>query len=661
MDMQTNISDNINTQFYFSQGLTKALYMLADAASRRVLNRDSTGKVSNNVSTNEESHAVTSLLNVRALKENKNLVNIPLNQISAQRDAPTTMVCSRKAVSSSSRKKVGVIACHKKKSLRLAAHSASLPERASPLSPRSRPVSPYRHLGPSHLVSDNGYTDSSLRLIKWHWEYRYMHWMNSLATESQMSVSDGVGIANDTTSNPALFPRAGSLRHPLNHPETRALIDYDWALRNWSIDKVFRTLFLHDLSQRLLSYQLCPVEYSRSLVRPWECDWKLKWKIIEEAMLNEDENIQRDQGHIKNEFSLLDDDVVMKEIYGEDSMDIDLASGRQWTYIFRCGIYLWRALRALCICLEAQPVDPSEIDQHGSPLDRLTDETNNLIVEIFGPYPVGWGGTSDVWKGRLLSSSGRNPIVAVKMLRIFADGTKLGKCLHRETKIWRLLNHDNIASFYGVVFNSSGTPALVSPWYENSSADVYLQKNPSINPMNLIWEIVLGVEYLHQHDIVHGDLKGANVMVDSSGHAKLIDFGFSRIIDTVTGITGGITMTTIAFSTRWCAPELLLSDHAQVTKEADVYAFASTALQLITGEIPYGSQPERSVLMAVLNHIPPELPSTPLRHLLPGQRKFWDLLMSCWKEVSQRPSISIVKETSNCTIDPRVDYDREVI
>lgn len=105
------------------------------------------------------------------------------------------------------------------------------------------------------------------------------------------------------------------------------------------------------------------------------------------------------------------------------------------------------------------------------------------------------------------------------------------------------------------------------------------------------------MKYLHEHDIVHGDLKAvghvyislrtnskimskANVMVDSSGHAKLIDFGFSRIIDTVTGISGGITMTTVAFSVRWCAPELLLSAHAQVTKAADVYALASTALQV---------------------------------------------------------------------------------
>lgn len=53
----------------------------------------------------------------------------------------------------------------------------------------------------------------------------------------------------------------------------------------------------------------------------------------------------------------------------------------------------------------------AETEDYGSPHDRLRDEGNGLMVEIFGPYPVGWGGTSDVWKGRLLKPSERNTIV----------------------------------------------------------------------------------------------------------------------------------------------------------------------------------------------------------------------------------------------------------
>ena len=62
-------------------------------------------------------------------------------------------------------------------------------------------------------------------------------------------------------------------------------------------------------------------------------------------------------------------------------------------------------------------------------------------------------------------------------------------------------------------------------------------------------------------------------MIDDEGHVKLIDFGVSRLID-----SEGLTTATGGSSTRWCAPELLRS--GKTTKASDVYAFASTALEV---------------------------------------------------------------------------------
>jgi len=105
-------------------------------------------------------------------------------------------------------------------------------------------------------------------------------------------------------------------------------------------------------------------------------------------------------------------------------------------------------------------------------------------------------------------------------------------------------------------------------------------------------------------------------MVDEAGHAKLIDFGLSRLLDSVSGTTG-FMMSTVYFSIRWCAPELVSSDNAQVTKSTDVYSYASTVLavrirffylgfeaylchlQLLTGDLLYSSQRERTVLITV--------------------------------------------------------------
>ena len=60
------------------------------------------------------------------------------------------------------------------------------------------------------------------------------------------------------------------------------------------------------------------------------------------------------------------------------------------------------------------------------------------------------------------------------------------QCLEREVRCWKLAVHENIAAFYGVVYQSNGAPGLVLPWYENGCANKYLREHPSADPIKTV-------------------------------------------------------------------------------------------------------------------------------------------------------------------------------
>jgi len=90
-----------------------------------------------------------------------------------------------------------------------------------------------------------------------------------------------------------------------------------------------------------------------------------------------------------------------------------------------------------------------------------------------------------------------------------------------------------------------------------------------------------GLDYLHAHGIIHGDLNGGNVLVSKDGTSCLADFGLSRILN-----EHGFTTTAQTQGTaRWMAPELFRNE--KTTIESDIWAFGMTMLEIFRGQRPY--------------------------------------------------------------------------
>ncbi|KAJ7093746.1 kinase-like domain-containing protein [Mycena epipterygia] len=251
------------------------------------------------------------------------------------------------------------------------------------------------------------------------------------------------------------------------------------------------------------------------------------------------------------------------------------------------------------------------------------------------------GGFGDIWRGLV-----RGQGVSVKIMRIFEDSDVQAvlKEFGREALIWRQLCHPNVLPFFGLYYLGERL-CLVSPWMENGHVMKFLtNKNPTnTDRLSLILDIALALQYLHEKDVVHGDLKGLNILVTPSGRACIADFGVSSIVNVMTMEFTHSTANARAGTARYQAPELFRGE-SQNHFGSDVYAFACVCYEIMTEKIPFYDLPnDMTVMFKVLEG------KRPLRPMSwSGTRALdnvWSLMENCWGEKAEmRPSASQIVE-----------------
>ncbi|KAJ7113510.1 kinase-like domain-containing protein [Mycena epipterygia] len=241
---------------------------------------------------------------------------------------------------------------------------------------------------------------------------------------------------------------------------------------------------------------------------------------------------------------------------------------------------------------------------------------------------VAAGGFGDIWKGLL-----RGQNVSVKVMRLFEDSDVQAvlKEFGREAVIWRQLCHPNLLPFFGVYYLDTRL-CLVSPWMENGNIQKFLSKEShKIDHLSLILDVALGLEYLHENQVVHGDLKALNILVTPSCKACIADFGLSSITDAMTVRFTHSTVSSRGGTSRYQAPELFEREKAHFG--SDVYAFAYVCYEILTGKVPFHELPnDMAVILHVLKGKRLSQPSSCLGISESTFGSLWDLLQDCWNE-----------------------------
>ncbi|KAJ7210651.1 kinase-like domain-containing protein [Mycena rebaudengoi] len=247
------------------------------------------------------------------------------------------------------------------------------------------------------------------------------------------------------------------------------------------------------------------------------------------------------------------------------------------------------------------------------------------------------GGFSDIYRG---SYGGKT--VALKHIRTNDRGSELRRLRSefcREALIWQQLEHPNILPMIGIDHESFPSLCMVSPWMKHGTVLKYLEGHGRQNMDKLLLEVAQGLEYLHSRNVVHGDLRGANILITQDWSACLADFGLTSFIDT----TAATTTSRRAGSIRWMAPELIDPDRFGLqlrrTKASDIYAFGCVCFELFSGRPPFADIMEEGVIhKSFLGERPARPATTP-----PMSDALWNYVNGWWAEdPATRPPIEVV-------------------
>lgn len=206
-----------------------------------------------------------------------------------------------------------------------------------------------------------------------------------------------------------------------------------------------------------------------------------------------------------------------------------------------------------------------------------------------GPYrlirELGRGGMGAVYLAARVDQQYESQ-VAIKLVRPGLDTDFILRRFRRERQILAHLQHPNIARLLDGGTTDDGIPYFVMEYVDGSWITIYCNRHKlSIDArLRLFLPVCAAVEYAHRNFIVHRDLKPGNILVDSSGVPKLLDFGVSKLLRAEhrdDAETQGVGMMTPDYA----SPEQILGE--PVTVASDVYSLGAVLYELLTGIRPH--------------------------------------------------------------------------
>lgn len=160
----------------------------------------------------------------------------------------------------------------------------------------------------------------------------------------------------------------------------------------------------------------------------------------------------------------------------------------------------------------------------------------------------------------------------------------------REAKAIAALRHPHIVRVYDFDIQSGYYYMIIMEFIQGYNLQEHL-RNLQASGQSMTWKEVVRIstgvaealDYAHQLNMIHRDVKSSNILLDEGGGVFLADFGLVRLLGQ-TGLTqtGGF-VGTLAYM----APEQMMGDKEEIDYQVDIYALGCVVYEMITGRVPF--------------------------------------------------------------------------
>jgi serine/threonine protein kinase len=241
-----------------------------------------------------------------------------------------------------------------------------------------------------------------------------------------------------------------------------------------------------------------------------------------------------------------------------------------------------------------------------------------VIGETLSHYEIesrlGEGGSGVVYRGRDLRLE--RPVAVKVLADALRDDELAWARLLREARLASQLNHPHIAAIYDLG-EEDGRAYIVMEYVEGLAlADLIPEGGMPVEQVERYAAQIGGaLAYAHEQGVIHGDLKGSNIIVTSEGNIKLLDFGLGRRIprDGMGEVTSNSLPLAEAGATAgtlpYLAPEVLRG--SPTSQQSDVWALGVLLYQMAAGELPFRGATPFELCLEIMVGTPAKLEQLP--------------------------------------------------